>query len=267
MPKYDTAQVFKIAETHVNEPAMRKMLAAIGAPDDWWGDNMTDVDHSAALVEVAGRLCYKSFGTELNPNITRVRSGNALYMKNIMESGHGSVLAHAAVTFGFIGVSRVFTHELVRHAIGTGISQESMRFVSVESIRFYYPSALLGHGAEIDSEVEQLIDSQLRAIEVTYKALLEKLIREDMPFSKKKKITSALRRILPDGILTDIIFTANHRAWRHIVEVRTSEHAEEEIRTVMNQVAGILCKDHPTIYQDVEFNDLEKVTAIGHHKI
>jgi thymidylate synthase (FAD) len=88
-----------------------------------------------------GRLCYKSFGTEMNANITRVREGNEGYIGNILKTQHGSVLEHASATIGFIDVSPVVTHELVRHRAGTAFSQVSMRFVRLQEIGFYMPQA------------------------------------------------------------------------------------------------------------------------------
>ena len=44
------------------------------------------------LAEFMGRLCYRSFEPGLNPNVTRVRPNNAAHLKNIIATGHGSVL-------------------------------------------------------------------------------------------------------------------------------------------------------------------------------
>ena len=58
------------------------------------------------------------------------------YFRNIMESGHGSVLEHANFTFLFYGISRSVTHELVRHRAGMAFSQVSQRYVSGRVLRF-----------------------------------------------------------------------------------------------------------------------------------
>ena len=44
-----------------------------------------------------------------------------------------------------------------------------------------------------------------------------------MPFHVKKEVTSALRRLAPIGLSTDIIWTANARTLRHVIEMRTAE--------------------------------------------
>ena len=75
----------------------------------------------------------------LNANVSKVREDSAEYLRNILKSGHGSVLEHANFTFLFHNVSRVFTHELVRHRAGAAYSQESMRFVRLTDIPFWFP--------------------------------------------------------------------------------------------------------------------------------
>jgi len=63
------------------------------------------------LCEVAGRTCYQSFANS-RPG------GNAAYLANILEHGHGSIAEHAVYSFVFTGVSRSLTHELIRHRAG-----------------------------------------------------------------------------------------------------------------------------------------------------
>ena len=58
-----------------------------------------------------------------------------------------------------------------------------------------------------------------------------------MPFSVKKEVTSALRRLAPIGLSTDIVWTANVRTLRHVIEMRTAPGAEEELRLVFGLVA------------------------------
>ena len=83
-------------------------------------------------MEFGGRLCYRSWEPGLNPNVTKVRTDQDEYLRNILKQKHGSVLEHISYSFVFHNVSRVLTHELVRHRAGTAISQESMRFVRLD---------------------------------------------------------------------------------------------------------------------------------------
>ena len=51
------------------------------------------------LIALAGKRCYQSFQTSLNPNITRIRKDYVTYFDNILASGHGSVLEHSVYNF------------------------------------------------------------------------------------------------------------------------------------------------------------------------
>lgn len=66
----------------------------------------------------AGKAYYRSWQPGLNPNVTKTRDGAKGYIRNIIGTGHGSVLEHTPVSFLIYNVSRVFTHELVRHRGG-----------------------------------------------------------------------------------------------------------------------------------------------------
>jgi thymidylate synthase (FAD) len=82
-----------------------------------------------------------------------------------------------------------------------------------------------------------------------------------MPFEQKKRVTSALRRILPDGIATNVIWTANHRTLRWVIEMRTDPSAEVEIRKVFGQVAEICMRDYPILYSDFSLKQLPDGTC------
>ncbi|MDY0031960.1 MAG: FAD-dependent thymidylate synthase, partial [FCB group bacterium] len=131
-------RVFLVGETRLVEEGLRAYLEHAGAPA-WSTDAPSDAEH---LCEVYGRLCYRSFEPGLNPNVTRVRKGNDTYLGHILEVGHGSVLEHAVLNFVFADVSRVFTHELVRHRAGTAISQESLRYVRLGRLSAYVPTQI-----------------------------------------------------------------------------------------------------------------------------
>ena len=75
-------------------------------------------------------------------------------------------------------------------------------------------------------------------------------IDERKSFTIKKKLTSAFRRIAPIGVATCIVFSMNLRTARHLIPLRTSRHAEEEIRLVFSQIAEILVKQFPHVFQD-----------------
>ena len=84
------------------------------------------------------------------------------------------------------------------------------------------------------------IQSIIEDTEKNYQDLEKMFDWDDMKFDFKKRVTSALRRILPQGMSNSIIWTANHRTLRHVITMRTAESAEIEIRYIFDKVAQIL---------------------------
>jgi thymidylate synthase (FAD) len=201
------------------------------------------------LVEFAGRLCYRSWEPGLNRNVSRVRADRGEYFANILRSGHGSVLEHATYSFALRDVSRAFTHELVRHRAGSAFSQESLRYVRLADIGFRVPPALEPLRERVLSIVEQLEEFQLSA------ARELGIDAQGVPFHVKKEVTSALRRLAPIGLSTDILWSANVRTLRHVIELRTGEAAEEELRVVFDKVARLMQTEAPLLFGDFARGD------------
>lgn len=253
-------KVFLIGETKLVDepnndvPDLRDYLEEIGAPD--WETATADgkpVSDSEELVEFMGRLCYRSFKPGLNPNISKVREGNDKYLAHIIGVGHGSVTEHVGVNFVFHDVSRVFTHELVRHRVGVAISQESLRYVRLEALKMWLPSCIKGYDVP-----EQIFIETVEYLEAQQRRLAEYFdIDNTKSFDKKKKLTSAFRRIAPIGLATSIGWSGNIRTLRHLIEMRTDRAAEEEIRLVFSQVAEICRKRYPNFFADYEVTEVD----------
>ncbi len=244
-----TPSVHLVARPSVDVDGMRSYLESVGGAS--WLERRLEEDEGRAadaelLVEFGGRMCYRSWEPGLNANVTRVRTEKDEYFANLLRSLHGSVFEHANYSFAFHNVSRVFTHELVRHRAGSAFSQESLRYVRLTDIGFRVPSALEPIREEVLTLVEQLEEFQLSAADTLG------LDDEGVPFSVKKEITSALRRLAPIGLSTDILWTANVRTLRHVIEMRTAAGAEEELRLVFDEVARIACHEAPNLFQDFE---------------
>jgi len=236
-------KVFLIGESRIIEDGLQAYLNHIGVPD-WKSNAPSDAEK---LIEVMGRSCYRSFEPGLNPNVTKIREDNRDYLKNIIKVKHGSVVEHPVVNFIFADVSRVFTHELVRHRAGTAISQESLRFVRLENLGQWLPTVISENQEAVEifaSTFEHLENLQLE---------LAKLFRLDEPgtlFHYKKVVTSAMRRIAPIGLATTIGWSANIRTIRWVLEMRTDPSAEEEIRLIFGKVGDLVTKRYPNLFAD-----------------
>jgi thymidylate synthase (FAD) len=251
-------QVFLIARPALDADGLRGYLEAVGGAS--WLDRRAGHGAAETLVEFAGRACYRSWEPGLNPNVTRVREDQGEYLDNVLASGHGSVLEHVNYTFAFRDVSRVFTHELVRHRAGSAFSQESLRYVRLTDIGFRVPPALEPLREQVVSIVEQLEELQVSA------ARELGLDDDGVPFAVKKEATSALRRLAPIGLSTDIIWTANVRTLRHVIALRTAPGAEEELRLVFDMVAQLARAEAPALFQDFTRSD-DGTWFAGHGRV
>jgi len=244
-------KVYLVAKTMLVNHGLDEYLKDIGSPD--WSTNK-NVSDGENLIEAAGRMCYRSWQAydknkpnATNPNVEQVRAGNKAYLSNVLSSGHGSILEHVSLTFICRNVSRVFTHELVRHRAGMAYSQESLRYVRLDNLPFWLPKTVK-ENPDAEKKFTDVVDF-LENVQGDLASIFD--INNIKDFNKKKALTSMFRRLAPIGLATSIMVTGNLRAWRHIIAMRTSTHAEEEIRLVGNQIAKICEKEYPNVFQDM----------------
>lgn len=245
--KFVTPEVYLLGQTRLNVEAKDFLAESYGGAD-WFEDryiHSNSPDHEI-LLELAGRLCYDSYSAEGgNPNVTRIRTDRVAYLQNLIRSGHGSVLEHASFNFGFRNVSVVMTQELIRHRVGTAISQESGRYVRPTELEI------------VDTPYMQDPENRVRMqhkFQMQWNDYVEEVARYDwdsMPFSEKKELTSELRGMLPMRRATSIVWTGNIRALRHVIDMRTSPHAEWEIRFVFTKVLDEMLEQSVALFEDL----------------
>lgn len=246
-------RVYLVGRQGVDRQAIDRFLADYGMT--WETD--TEVG-GEQLVEAGGRLCYLSYG--------KGRKTNADYVANIIGQKHGSVLEHAVWNFIIAGVSRSFTHELVRHRAGWAYSQLSQRYVDESVANFVEP--------DIIAEDEELHAIWMRAVQTSHQAyvdLVEKLSAKlaSLPEGqqgdrthRRKLARQAARSVLPNATETMIFVTANARALRHFVELRGSEWAETEIRKVALEILRIMRQEAPNLFADYRVVSLPDGTEV-----
>ena len=227
-------------------------------PVDWLGES-TDGER---LAEFAGRLCYMS---QRNPAKRETRE----YLENIKRQGHGSVLEHANYSVLIEGVSRSLTHELIRHRAGWAYSQLSQRYVDESQANYVVPPAVIGEPA-----LEEAWRTQIDEAQRAYVAMVEKLMERYAwvadKVHRRKMAREAARSVLPNATETKLVATGNARAWRTMLELRSSEGAELEIRRMAVAVIRLLALEAPAFFSDFEIYDAEdrrEAARIGYHKV
>lgn len=227
-------------------------------PVQWIGDS----SDGERLAEFAGRLCYMS---QRNPAGRSTRD----YLENIKKQGHGSVFEHASYSLLLEGVSRSLTHELVRHRAGFGYSQLSQRYVDESAAQFVMPPAIHGD-AELEAIWCKQIASALESYTTLVASLMERYSWVADRVHRRKMAREAARAVLPNSTETKIVVTANARAWRTMLELRSSEGAELEIRRLAVIILRMMKAEAPAFFDDFEIytaEDRREAARLSYHKI
>lgn len=204
------------------------------------------------LAVIAGRTCYWSFA---NPR----PGGNAAYLDRIKSEGHGSILEHAQFTFFISGVSRPLAQELTRHRAGCAYSMLSQRYVDESRARCVMPPQYLRPECEEERRAWRTacavgLDTYSRLVDSTYSRLTAPYAGRELVTEQKttfrKMARQAARYALPEAVETKLVFSANCRALRHILEQRGSGAADLEIRRLAVALLPLLRIHAPLIFSD-----------------
>ncbi len=184
-------------------------------------------------IATAARLCYAPVGAaELMETMPEERVRSVL--TTIMESGHFSTLEHASYTFAIDGVSRVLTHQLVRHRLAS-FNQQSQRYVKFKDGFPFVTPPTIAENAEADAAFRALMD----AAADTYQQLLDAGIpAEDARF------------VLPNAAETKIVTTMNVRELLHFFELRCCHRAQWEIQELACRMLELVRPTAPFIFMD-----------------
>jgi len=180
-------------------------------------------DKVYAKLERCGRTAYKSED--------RITTGSAeKFLRNIIKSGHESVLEHENITVRFI-CDRGVTHELVRHRIAS-YTQESTRYCdySRKGVVFIRPPW-------------GFTESDLTYLEGVEHQYNKKISEGQTPQQARAFLTNCLK--------TEIVTTMNIREWRHVLRLRTSKAAHPQMREVMCQLLDKFRKALPVLFDDI----------------
>lgn len=201
---------------------------------------------TSTLLQFAGQLCYLALGKKRTPF---AKAGE--YLQRIMEQKHGSVLEHANYTFLFFGVDRAMTHELVRHRAGMAYSQVSQRYTGPDTLRFVMPYEDRT-SPRLRNQFTRDIDTNLGAYKDRIEILSEEYPRleGEAPTEYRKRIQGSARSVLGNYVEAPIVATGNARAWRHVLTMRCSPHADVRIREPMMMALAALKEEIPELFWD-----------------
>ncbi|MFH1838474.1 MAG: FAD-dependent thymidylate synthase [Candidatus Kuenenbacteria bacterium] len=180
------------------------------------------------------KQCYSKIGvSELKKKINKETIERLI--KQVVSSGHTSTIEHASFTFAVQGISRVCSHQLVRHRIAS-YSQQSQRYVDFKAKGFDY---IIPPLVKKNPKILKKFCKDMDEIFNKYKNLIENgMALEDARF------------ILPNACETKIIITINARALLNFLKERLCNRAQWEIRIMAYQMLNLVKKIAPNIFKN-----------------
>ena len=224
-----------------------------------------------SLVTSCAKLCYSPVGIdEIEQDLTN--SNIQKFLDRLIKMGHESPLEHISFTFAVEGVSRVLSHQLVRHRIAS-YSQKSQRYVKENQFEYIIPHAIENIPEAKEIFMKTMENNQIAYDELVDLLLLEqikdfwrcegvpenKIIEDDLiddfkerykngyKIMEKKAIEDA-RYVLPNACETKIVLTMNARSLLNFFRLRCCNRAQWEIRELADRMLVECKKVAPIIF-------------------
>ena len=218
-------------------------------------DLITHTPDAEKVVSAAAKLCYSKTGT------TAILDGLTdkkveTFIDKLASFGHESPIEHVSYTFAVEGVSRVLTHQLVRHRIAS-YSQQSQRYVKLEQFEYIIPPMI-----KKNSEAYAIFEKAMLEDQMYYNQLVESLEKtytqeylsegysdkKSKQLAEKKAIEDA-RFVFPNACETKIIFTMNARTLMQFFKHRCCERAQWEIRELADTMLELVKVVSPNLFK------------------
>ena len=183
-------------------------------------------------VAMSARLCYSPIGAaQLEEKISDEQAANLV--RKLVSMGHLSTLEHVTFTFAIEGVSRVLTHQLVRHRIAS-YSQQSQRYVKEHDFETIVPPSIAKN-----PEAKAKFDALMTQIQDLYNE-----------FTAAGVLAEDARYILPNAAETKIVCTFNARSLLNFFSLRCCTRAQWEIRALANEMLRQVKEVAPVIFEN-----------------
>ena len=194
---------------------------------------LTYTPEAERVVATAARLCYADVDCQALSQRSNPDDDRRMIAK-VLSIGHHGVLEHAVFSFAAEGISRVLTHQLVRHRLAS-FAQQSQRYVAFDGgFDYETPPAI----AE-DPELNARYNDEMQRLAALYADLRQAGIKaEDARF------------ILPNASHSRLIMTMNARELRHFFRLRCCNRAQWEIRKLATQMLVEVTKVAPALFKN-----------------
>lgn len=207
------------------------------------------------VIASAAKLCYSKVGaTEIIENLTEEKTEQ--FLELLVEMGHESPIEHVNFTFAVEGVSRVLTHQLVRHRIAS-YSQQSQRYVKLDQFEYVIPPSIEENDTAKKIFIEAMEKDHNAYNQITdelFKRNFDQLIQEGKTEKEAKRMAEKMsiedaRYVFPNACETKIVFTMNARTLMHFFKVRCCDRAQWEIRQLADEMLRLVKEAAPTLFK------------------
>jgi len=208
------------------------------------------------LISAAAKLCYSDVsGEKIMEDLNEEKAKN--FLEFLMNLGHESPIEHVSFSFSVEGVSRVLTHQLVRHRIAS-YSQRSQRYVQEGQFHYVIPPEI----ADIE-KAKDIFIKQMEKDQEIYDELADILYEKHLNIFKKnnsekeakklavKKSIEDARYVLPNSCETKIMITMNARSLIHFFNLRCCNRAQWEIRGLADEMLIEVKKVAPNLFKNI----------------
>lgn len=219
---------------------------------------LTHTPNPEKVIAQAAKLCYSAISVdELTEKLTDEKIEK--FVTHLVNIGHESPFEHASFTFAIEGVSRVLSHQLVRHRIASP-SQQSQRYVKLDQFDYIVPKSIQNcpgattlfkmHMEESQRVYNDLVDMLMNEKIRLFKENHDRDMTKKEYNSMEKEAIEDARYVFPNACETKIVITMNARSLLNFFNLRCCNRAQLEIRELADemlkqckQVAPILFKN------------------------
>lgn len=208
------------------------------------------------VIAASAKLCYSATdAVHLMDQLDAEKT--EFFLDKLMELGHHSPVEHVSFTFAVEGVSRVLTHQLVRHRIAS-YSQQSQRYVKLDQFEYIIPPAIAASSeskAIFIQSMEMAQKSYNTLVDLLETSIKETLIQEGVPEKKaaaqaEKQAIEDARFVFPNACETKIVITMNARSLINFFQHRCCNRAQWEIRLLADEMLKLVKEVAPTLFKE-----------------
>jgi len=175
-------------------------------------------------------ICRRGFVEDCD--VSDIKPNKELITR-IIEQNHLSVFEHVVFTFYIDGISRVCSHQLVRHRIASYLQRSDRCY---DALRCTDDIAL-------PEDTEKLLDDS-----PTYKKLLQYLFSLKDILLKRDVKRENIRYLYPMGLETSLVVTMNGRSLYNFFDLRCCKRAQKEIRDLAFRMLNLVKDKAPFIF-------------------